>query len=106
MKMITYETRDFAAQMIHAWALAEWPVHCTVSGVPSYQTTGLIDERAETVFILGEDGCEAMLPPELMSADTVETSVTPGGVAELRFVFPHSEIVIGDAETGDSYAVH
>jgi hypothetical protein len=102
----TYETRDFAAQMIHAWALADWPVHCTVSGVPSYRTTGLIDERADTVFILGEDGCEAMLPPELLSADTVETSVAHNGVTELRFLFPHSEVVLGDAETGGSDAVH
>ncbi len=104
--MTTCQTRDFAAQMIHAWAEAEWPVDCAVSGVPSYRTSGLIVERSETVFILGDDGCEAMLPPELLSADRVESSITPGGVTQLRFLFPDSEIVIGDAETGASDAVH
>ena len=104
--MTNYETREFAAQMIHAWAEAGWPVECAVSGVPSYRTSGLIVERSETVFILGDDGCEAMLPPELLSADRVESSTTPGGVTELRFLFPDAEIVIGDAERGGSDAVH
>ena len=102
----TYETRDFAAQMLHAWAEAEWPVDCAVSGVPSYRTSGLLVERSETVFILGDDGCEAMLPPELLSADRIESSELPPGVFELRFLFPHAEIVIGDAERGGSDAVH
>ena len=98
--------RDFAAEMIHAWAEAGWPVACSVSGEVSYETSGLIVERAETVFILGDDGCEAMLPPELLSADRVIVDESPGGIVELRFFFPHSEIAIGDAERGGSDVVH
>ena len=99
-------TREFAAEMIHAWAEAGWPVTCLVDGEVSYQTSGLIEERSETVFILGDDGCEAMLPPELLSADRIEKTECPCGVVELRFSFPHSTIVLGDAERGGSYAVH
>ena len=98
--------RNFAAEMIHAWAEAGWPVRCSVSGEVSYRTSGLIVERAETVFILGDDGCEAMLPPALLSADRVESSESSGGVIDFRFVFPHSVIVLGDAERGGSDAMH
>ena len=104
--MTNLQTRDFAAQMLHAWAEAGWPVACSVDGVPSWRTTGLLVERSETLFILGDDGSEAMLPPELLSADRVESTSTAAGVTELRFLFPHSEIVIGDAETGGSDVVH
>ena len=99
-------TREFAAEMIHAWAEAGWPVQCEVSGEVSCRTSGLIVEREETVFILGDDGCTSMLPPELLSADVVESETSPGGVIELRFRFPHSEIILGDAEKGGSDAVH
>ena len=103
---MSYETRAFAAEMIHAWAEAGWPVTCEVSGLPSYRTSGLLVERSETLFILGDDGSEAMLPPELLSADRVESETTAGAVTELRFHFPHAEIVIGDAEIGGSDVVH
>ena len=98
--------RYFAVEMIHAWAEAGWPVMCAVEGEVSYRTSGLIVERSETVFILGDDGCEAMLPPELLSADRVESTEYTGGAFELRFVFPHSEIVLGDAERGGPDVVH
>jgi hypothetical protein len=100
------ETREFASEMIHAWAEAGWPVTCSVDGEVSYETSGLIVERSETVFILGDDGCEAMLPPQLLAADRIETTECPCGVVELRFVFPHSDIILGDAEGGGSHVVH
>ena len=98
--------RNYAAEMIHAWAEAGWPVTCSVDGEVSYRTSGLISERAETVFILGDDGCEAMLPPALLSADRVESTESSGGVIDFRFVFPHCQIEIGDAERGGSYGMH
>src|SRR5260370_6067853 len=98
--------RYFAVEMIHAWAEAGWPVMCAVEGEVSYRTSGLIVERSETVFILGDDGCEAMLPPELLSADRVESTEYTGGCFELRFLFSHSEIVLRDGERGGPAVVH
>ena len=98
--------REFAAEMIHAWAEAGWPVTCEIDGDVTLRTSGLLVERSETVFILGDDGCETMLPPALLSADRVESDEGPPGVVELHFRFPHVSITLGDAERGGSDAVH
>ena len=103
------QTRDFAAQMIQLWAEAGWRVRCVVLGAASpvcYRTAGLIVERDDSFVVLGDDGCMSMLPAELLSADRIAETTFAGGVTEFHFHFPHCDIVVGDAETGGSDAIH
>ena len=97
--------RIFAAEMIHAWSDAGWPVACELSGALVCRTSGLIVDRNETLFIVGDDDSVTMLPPALLSADRIESTEFEGGVVELRFRFPDAEVVLVDAEEGGSYAV-
>ena len=95
--------------MIHLWAEAGWPVRCVVQGRVTpllFRVSGIVRERDERVFVLGDDDTSALLPPELLSADCVEASTSAGGETRLRFHFPYCDILIDDHQAGGSDAIH
>lgn len=102
-------SRELAALMIHRWAEAAWPVKCIVRGIVIpffHRVRGILAVRDEVVLILGEDDSMSLLPPELLSADRIEASISRAGVTRLRFRFPYVEITLTDRDRGGSYAIH